>query len=274
MNRNFLKVVLFAGLIIGLTGCERPANISPIGPVAPTAPAAAAAATTVPAEPKAVTPTLLIKTPVKVATQASGFQEILSATQTAVATIRSGTLTATAMGLSGTQIGTPGTPGTPMAGTGTPGITSTPMALGTIYPATPTAEGTLGAMPGTLSPNGTPGAMTGTLVIPTATKFIANFPIIPGVPTFGIQSVVGDGTVTVVTSEFPANSKFTVYMGSAGTRGYGGTLLGTFDTEKGGQKTLVFNIPATLYGYSPIDMRIEFPDGRYTYNFFYNITAN
>ncbi len=37
--------------------------------------------------------------------------------------------------------------------------------------------------------------------------------------------------------------------------------------------TLVFNIPATLQGYSPIDVRIEFPDGRYTFNFFYNITA-
>jgi hypothetical protein len=93
-----LKIVIFTGLIVGLTGCERPANISPIGPAAPAAPVATTAATIVPAEPKAVTPTLLIKTPVKVATQASGFQEILSATQTAVATIRSGTLTATALG--------------------------------------------------------------------------------------------------------------------------------------------------------------------------------
>jgi hypothetical protein len=275
LSRKFLKISFFALIVAGLTACERPANISPVGPLAPTAPAAAAA-TIVPAEAKAVTPTLMIKTPVKVATQASGFQEILSATQTAVATIRSGTLTATAMGISGTAFGTPGTPGTPMAGTGTPGtpMAGTPMALGTIYPATATVAGTQGALIGTPGPNGTPGAITGTMVIPTATKFIANFPIIPGVPTFGIQSVVGDGTVTIVTSEFPPSSKYTVYMGAAGTRGYGGTLLGTFDTEKGGQKTLVFNIPATLHGYSPIDMRIEFPDGRYTYNFFYNITAN
>jgi hypothetical protein len=150
---------------------------------------------------------------------------------------------------------------------------ATPMALGTIYPGTAVVSGTPAAA-GTPGAAGTPAVTYGTLTIPTATKFIPNFPVIPGVPTFGVLSVVGDSTVTIMTSEFPAKSQYTIYMGSAGSRGLGGTLLGTFSTEDGGQKTLVFNIPATLKGYSPIDIRIEFPDGRYTYNFFYNITAN
>lgn len=249
--------------LFSLTGCERPSTIAPVA-VAPTAAPAV----------KVVTPTLMIKTPVKVATQPSGFQEILSATQTAVATLRSGTLTATAQ--STLLTGTPGfgTPGALDGQTmGLPGITSTPMALGTIYPETETPT----LMPGVTGTPGVSGTLspmtTGTIVIPTATKMIPSF-YIPGVPTFGIESVVGDSTVTIMTSEFPANSKFTVYMGPNGSRGYGGTLLGTFDTNEGGFMTLVFNIPVTLRGYSPIDIRIEFPDGRYSFNFFYNITAS
>jgi len=257
-----LLFILLVFVMIGATGCERPSTIAPVA-VAPTlAPVA-----------KVETPTLMIKTPVKVATQASGFQEILSATQTAVATIRSGTLTATASGINGMTTGTPGTPDV-MGMPGTPGApTASVMALGTIYPGTAVVSGTPGAN-GTPGVGGTPSPFSGTIAVPTATKFIPPFPVIPGVPTFGVLSVVGDSTVTIMTSEFPAKSEYTVYMGAAGTRGYGGTLLGTFKTENGGQMTLVFNIPATLRGFSPIDIRIEFPDGRYAYNFFYNITAN
>jgi hypothetical protein len=262
LTRKLILNILPILMIVGMTGCERPSTIAPVSAGATQAPAA-----------KAVTPTLMIKTPVKVATQASGFQEILSATQTAVATIRSGTLTATASGMfsDGLTTGTPGTPGTP--GIGTPGVMSTPMALGTIYPGTAVVSGTPGVA-GTPGVGGTQPVTYGTMTIPTATKFIPNFPVIPGVPTFGVLSVVGDSTVTIMTSEFPAKSKYTVYMGASGSRGLGGTLLGTFDTDAGGQKTLAFNIPATLKGFSPIDIRIEFPDGRYTFNFFYNITAN
>jgi hypothetical protein len=162
--------------------------------------------------------------------------------------------------------------GTP--GMGTPGVLATPMALGTIYPATETPVGMPTVAGGTPGMEGTQSPMSGTMTIPTATKLTPNFPVIPGVPTFGIQSVVGDSTVTLMTSEFPAKSKFTVYMGPNGSRGYGGTLLGTFDTNEGGVMMLTFNIPATLRGYSPIDIRIEFPDGRYSFNFFYNITAS
>jgi hypothetical protein len=253
LKKKILLSFLTLIVLVLFSGCERPSTIAPISVTATKAA-------------PATTPTLMIKTPVKVATQASGFQEILSATQTAVATIRSGTLTATA------AIKTPdylisGTPGM-----GTPGVLATPMALGTIYPGTAVpAGGTPGAF-------GTPGTQTAgglsTMTIPTATKFLPNFPVIPGVPTFGVMSVVGDSTVTIMTSEFPAKSQYTILMGPYGSRGLGGTMLGTFNTDAGGQMILALNIPATLKGYSPIDIRIEFPDGRYAFNFFYNITAN
>ncbi len=187
-----------------------------------------------------------------------------------MATIRSGTLTATAGGLSGLTTGTPGAIGTP--GIGTPGVMATPMALGTIYPGTTVVSGTPGAA-GTPGVGGTQSATYGTMAVPTATKFIPNFPVIKGVATFGVLSVVGDSTVTIMTSEFPANSQYTIYMGPSGSHCQGGTLLGTFSTDGGGQKTLVFNIPSTLRGYSPIDISIEF-QGWCAYNFFYNITAN
>jgi len=258
LKKYLILKLLAISLLVMTTACERPSTIAPI------------AVTATKAAP-ATTPTLMIKTPEQVATQPSGFQEILSATQTAVATIRSSTLTASVA----TQSSDMMVSGTP--GIGTPGILATPMALGTIYPATEGAPAGLGtpAAIGTPGLAGTPG-LTGfaTMTIPTATKFVPNFPVIPGVPTFGIMSVVGDSTVTIMTSEFPAKSQYTVYMGPYGSRGYGGTLLGTFNTDAGGQMTLTFNIPATLKGYSPIDFRIEFPDGRYTFNFFYNITAN
>lgn len=243
-------------MLVLASACERPSTIIPIS------------ATETKAAP-ATTPTLMIKTPVKVATQASGFQEILSATQTAVATMRFATLTATAATKSPDMM-ISGTPGT-----GTPGALSTPMALGTIYPGTPVS---VAGTPGAAVTPGVGGTQTvsglSTMTIPTATKFVPKFPVIPGVPTFGVLSVVGDSTVTIVTSEFPAKSQYTILMGPYGSRGVSGTMLGTFNTDAGGQMTLTFNIPATLKGFSPIDVRIEFPDGRYTFNFFYNITAN
>lgn len=256
LTKKTLFIVLTLAILLLATACERPSTIAPIAVSATKAP-------------PATTPTLLIKTPVKVATQASGFQEILSATQTAVATMRSGTLTATLSTLTPNAM-ISGTPGT-----GTQGILSTPMALGTIYPGTEVPVGGLPDVTGTPGVGGTQSVSgLSTMSVPTATKFVPNFPVIPGVPTFGVMSVVGDSTVTIMTSEFPAKSQYTILMGPYGTRGLGGTMLGTFNTDAGGQMTLTINIPATLKGFSPIDVRIEFPDGRYAFNFFYNISVN
>jgi hypothetical protein len=253
--KKTLMIFIALLMLVMITACERPSTIAPI-------------AVTATKEAPATTPTLMIKTPVKVATQASGFQEILSATQTAVATMRFGTLTATAATVS-PDMAISGTPGV-----GTPGVLATPMALGTIYPGTAVPKGgtPVAGTPGAIGTQSISGLST--MTIPTATKFIPNFPVIPGVPTFGVMSVVGDSTVTIMTSEFPTKSQYTILMGPYGTRGLGGTMLGTFNTDAGGQMTLVFNIPATLKGFSPIDIRIEFPDGRYAFNFFYNISAN
>ncbi|HEX7555681.1 MAG TPA: hypothetical protein VF338_03575, partial [Leptolinea sp.] len=67
MIKKSLFLIISFMVLFGVTGCERPSTIAPLS------------VTTTPVE-KAVTPTLMIKTPVKVATQPSGFQEILSAT--------------------------------------------------------------------------------------------------------------------------------------------------------------------------------------------------
>ena len=258
MNKKTLLTLLTLFMLVLSTACERPSTIIPI-------------AATAEKEAPATTPTLMIKTPVKVATQASGFQEILNATQTAVATIRFATLTAAALATKTPDMMISGTPGNP----GTSGALSTPMALGTIYPATETPAGGTPGPAGTPGVSGTPSAAgLSTMAVPTATKFVPNFPVIPGVPTFGVMSVIGDSTVTIMTSEFPAKTQYTVLMGPSGSRGLGGTLLGNFNTGAGGQMLLTFNIPATLRGFSPIDIRIVFPDTRFTFNFFYNITAN
>ncbi len=169
--KKLLLILLLLVLVVGITGCERPSTIAPVSVAATEAPVV-----------KAVTPTLLIKTPVKVATQASGFQEILSATQTAVATIRSGTLTATAGGLSGLTTGTPVAIGTP--GIGTPGVMATPMALGTIYPGTtvfpePRAPQ---ALPVSVEPNRQP---TEPWLFRLPLNLFHNFPVIKGVATLG-----------------------------------------------------------------------------------------
>ena len=94
------------------------------------------------------------------------------------------------------------------------------------------------------------------------------------IPTFSIVSVEQDGSVTIRTSNFPANHTFDVRMGKMGTRGVDGTLAGTIETGKGGSFAVTFEIPPTLYGRSQIAIRLESPDsGYFAYNWFYNRSA-
>jgi hypothetical protein len=116
-----------------------------------------------------------------------------------------------------------------------------------------------------------------TQLVKTATAtplVVAVFQGIPGVPTFGVLKVTRDATVTIQTNEFPANTKYVVKMGPAFSYALGGTVIGTFDSAKGGTANETFNIPTNLKGSDRIDIRVEFPDGRYSYNFFYNLTVN
>lgn len=106
----------------------------------------------------------------------------------------------------------------------------------------------------------------GTVTTPAA-------PAYSGIPTFSIQSVVEDTSVTIKTNNFPANQKFTVKMGAYGTKGIDGTVVGTTDSASGGAFEATYTIPAALKGSTRIAIRLESENGYYAYNWFYNTTA-
>lgn len=92
-----------------------------------------------------------------------------------------------------------------------------------------------------------------------------------GIPTFSIQSVVRDQSVTIRTTNFPPNLEFEVLMGSIGTRGVGGVRVGTFNSGQGGTLTQTFTIPAGLQGLRQIAIRTQnVATGYFSYNWFYN----
>jgi hypothetical protein len=96
----------------------------------------------------------------------------------------------------------------------------------------------------------------------------------PGtIPSFTITGVAKDSTVTIQTSNFPANDTFNVTMGAFGTLGIGGTSVGSFNSGAGGAMSATFNIPAGLQGFSQIAIRLQSPtSGYYAYNWFWNST--
>jgi len=94
------------------------------------------------------------------------------------------------------------------------------------------------------------------------------------IPTFSIVSVVADESVTIKTSNFPANRTFTARMGEIGTRAIGGTVVGTLESGDGGTLTATFDIPESLQGDYQIAIRLDSTTGGYyAYNWFYNVTA-
>jgi uncharacterized protein YgiM (DUF1202 family) len=90
------------------------------------------------------------------------------------------------------------------------------------------------------------------------------------IPTISIVEVVRDGTVTIKTQNFPANTKFFVRMGKMGTKGIDGILVEAFNSRKGGSFTMTFDIPHKLYGEKQIAIRLESNNGYYSYNWFDN----
>lgn len=94
-----------------------------------------------------------------------------------------------------------------------------------------------------------------------------------GTPYFFITSVVRNDKVSIVGYKYPANTKFTVYMGPMGTKGVGGYFVTTFNSGAGGTINKTFPIPPELYGLPRISIRTQ-ANPWYAYNWFYNNTAN
>jgi hypothetical protein len=93
------------------------------------------------------------------------------------------------------------------------------------------------------------------------------------IPTISIVSVVPDQSVTIQTADFPASQVFKVTMGKFGTLGIGGIEVGSTDSANGGSIQATYNIPAELRGMAQIAIRLESPQGFFSYNWFNNSEA-
>ncbi len=93
------------------------------------------------------------------------------------------------------------------------------------------------------------------------------------IPTFSIVSVDEDVSVTIKTANFPANQTFTVRMGVIGTKGIGGTVVGTTDSGAGGSFEATYDIPLSLQGARLIAIRMDSPQGFFSFNWFVNNTT-
>ncbi len=94
------------------------------------------------------------------------------------------------------------------------------------------------------------------------------------IPTFSIVSVVEDSKVTIQTYNFPKDTDFKVTMGKYGTKGIGGILVATTDSDSGGSLSLTYDIPADLKGLDRIAIRLEATSGGYyAFNWFWNNTS-
>ncbi len=91
-----------------------------------------------------------------------------------------------------------------------------------------------------------------------------------GIPIISITSVVTDSSVTIYGYNFPADQTFTVRMGLYGTFALGGTVVGTKDPSSGSAFTATYAIPSGLAGQAKIAIRLDSPQGYYSYNWFYN----
>ena len=81
------------------------------------------------------------------------------------------------------------------------------------------------------------------------------------IPVFEITNVVKDSTVTILTSNFPADHTFIVTMGKIGTRGIGGIEVGTTYSGSGGTFTAIYDIPDALKGDGQIAIRLTATSG-------------
>jgi hypothetical protein len=111
---------------------------------------------------------------------------------------------------------------------------------------------------------------------PASTSSASGTPGYTGIPTFKIDSVKADESVTITTNNFPANQTFTVTMGAMGTRGINGVVVGKIESGTGGALTATFDIPDKFKGAYQISIRAQTAHANpyFAYNWFYNNTAS
>lgn len=90
------------------------------------------------------------------------------------------------------------------------------------------------------------------------------------VPTFTIESVAVDQSVTILAQNFPANQEFVVTMGPIGTLGINGTPVAITNSGLLGAFSATYPIPDGLKGSRQISIRLQSPQGYYSYNWFWN----
>lgn len=123
----------------------------------------------------------------------------------------------------------------------------------------------------TPTPTETPTTTPTPTQTPTATPTPSGY---QGFPTFSINAVVKDESVSIAGVNFPANDTFTILMGEYGTYGIGGIQVGTTNIGADGTLTATYTIPASLAGQTRIAIRLQSPSsGYYAYNWFWNTTA-
>jgi LysM repeat protein len=111
------------------------------------------------------------------------------------------------------------------------------------------------------------------LCIPTGGGTNPPPPPVGTIPTFTIVSVVANQSVTIQTSNFPANQQFDVLMGAYGTKGVNGVWVTTTASGNGGSFTTTYTIPASLRGLNQIAIRLQSPSGYFSYNWFHNAST-
>jgi hypothetical protein len=121
---------------------------------------------------------------------------------------------------------------------------------------------------------GTKAVATNTPLGPTPTTGRKDYSFDPApnssYPRISIAWVDADLKVGIRTYGFPTTGTYTVSMG-VGPRG--GTIITTGTCGTSTSFAVIYDIPAALKGVSPIYIRVDFSNGTWGVNWFYNLTT-
>lgn len=90
------------------------------------------------------------------------------------------------------------------------------------------------------------------------------------VPTFTIEDVVVNESVSILAQNFPPYQDFVVTMGKMGTLGIGGIPVATTNSGLVGAFAATYPIPDALKGERQIAIRLQSAQGYFSYNWFWN----